>query len=233
MARRETQGRTLVVSLLALSTVVLGGCRRNAATEQRDASGPATIIVDAGAAVHHSDAGLFGEHADLYRRAIEQLGHADYAAAEGTYKELVTLEPDKAAPYFGLAGVLMKQQRYKEAKPLYEKALAIEPRSLPALHGLGNVALQSGDFAGALSYFDRALEIDPKDGQCLFGAAKAQVDMGHCQEAGKYSARALKGARAGAPPAAWNELQKSCREGKPPLPSASADAGAVPRPTTH
>lgn len=160
--------------------------------------------------------GATSDHSETYTTALGQLEREDYEGAEATYRRLVTLEPEKPEPHYGLGGALVRQFRYAEARTHYERALAVDARSVAALHGLGICRVGEKDDAAAVTFFDRALAIDPRDTPTIFSATSARVRLGQCAEAQALARRGRDAEGAvdgGAGRFAWNEALEGCRDG--------------------
>ena len=104
------------------------------------------------------------EAAGQYRQAIagdpqrpifhHNLGHAlqqaGSEAAEVAYRKAIALDPRFAPAYTNLGGLLVKQERYKEAQAALQRAISLDPENVDAYNNLGLASRMLGFFSRAI-----------------------------------------------------------------------------------
>jgi tetratricopeptide (TPR) repeat protein len=68
----------------------------------------------------------------------------DLAAAEAAYKSVITVAPDSAIGYYGLAGFYRSQSRWAEAFATYDQLMKLKPDEMPVHLTWAGTAAQSG-----------------------------------------------------------------------------------------
>jgi tetratricopeptide (TPR) repeat protein len=68
----------------------------------------------------------------------------DLAGAETAYKSVITVAPDSAIGYYGLAGFYRNQSRWDEAFAIYDQLMKLKPDEMPVHLTWAGTAAQSG-----------------------------------------------------------------------------------------
>jgi tetratricopeptide (TPR) repeat protein len=68
----------------------------------------------------------------------------DLAAAETAYKSVITVAPDSAIGYYGLANFYRNQSRWDEAFATYDQLMKVKPDEMPVHLTWAGTAAQSG-----------------------------------------------------------------------------------------
>src|SRR5208283_5520639 len=69
-------------------------------------------------------------------RAVAEIAHKDFAAAEKDLNTAISLAPNDPTPYTRMGSLRAIQKRFPEAEKFYEQALEKNPDFLEALRGL-------------------------------------------------------------------------------------------------
>ncbi|KFG95470.1 hypothetical protein GQ56_0120470 [Burkholderia paludis] len=130
------------------------------------------------------------DHALSLASSCRQAGHLDLAQRH--YRDALALEPGCWDACFGLAQVLIRQDRFDEAigwlTPLLER-----PGDHAAVsRQLGLAETCAGRHARGLAHFQRALEHDPDDAALAHTVANLQQALGLAHEADASFRRALR-----------------------------------------
>jgi tetratricopeptide (TPR) repeat protein len=115
--------------------------------------------------------------------AQRQLSAGQFAAAEATYRQILTLRPDYAAAYSDLGNVLFGQGRFDQAVVQYERAVALEPTLYQAHNNLGNVFSRQLKFDQAIARYKQALSLKPDFVEAYSNLAGALRACGQFEEA--------------------------------------------------
>jgi tetratricopeptide (TPR) repeat protein len=125
----------------------------------------------------------------LLGRALSVQGDLD--AAADAFRQVLRMQPRHADARWGLAGVLLRQERYDEAIREYRAYLRMEPDNAAAHSQLG-IALVGGDLEQeAVEEFTRASELNPGDPATWLNLANALASVGRLDEAVRQYRRGL------------------------------------------
>ncbi len=114
------------------------------------------ILVGSGQDHYLVELHLAQELADLGRMS-EALDH---------YRRAVTLEPDLAKGWYGLADAAYKLERYAEAAEAFATGYAVDPeKPVDVLYFSGTARLQAGDFSAAAAVFSDLIDQNPASAQ--------------------------------------------------------------------
>lgn len=120
---------------------------------------------------------------ELYRRASEQLTANDFTAAETTFREIISKEPEYVDGYIGLGTSLLLQDQLVQAQQAYEQAIGIKPDSVEALIGLGSVQYRNGVYEQASGFYRSALALEGNNPDALWGLAISLAALGQVDSA--------------------------------------------------
>ena len=76
-------------------------------------------------------------------------------------RQAAAINPDCAAAYYNLGGVLVKQRSFPEAIEAYHKCLAIKPDYAEAHNNLGTALVDCGRLDEAIAEYRKALAVQP------------------------------------------------------------------------
>ncbi|BCR05292.1 lipoprotein [Desulfuromonas versatilis] len=130
---------------------------------------------------------------DKTSRAIESLGrsHAikgDMAAAEGYYREAITLDPGNFSARLDLCRVFLIGNRAGEARAQLEEILRQDGNNIPAHFALARLEARDGNRDAALALYRKIAKIDSNNVEALFMAGVLLLDSGEPAEAGRIAA---------------------------------------------
>lgn len=102
----------------------------------------------------------------------------DAKAAEGSFRQVIALDPSYSQAQLWLGDALLKQGRFDEAIKAYsvagnDKALDVESQIR-----IGNAQMQAGNFEQARQFFANAAAKAPKDPRAVAGIAQTYQNMG-------------------------------------------------------
>jgi Flp pilus assembly protein TadD len=123
------------------------------------------------------------DYPELLSEAVERLEKNDIAGAEELYRKLISLEPQNALGYVGLASCRDLQKDLDGAEKYYRQALELDGRSTMAAIGLGSVAIERGRYEEAEKFYLQALSVDQANADAHWGAALACDSEGKVKEA--------------------------------------------------
>jgi len=110
--------------------------------------------------------------ADEYRQKINQgydyYRNGEYDKAADYFGEAGVLKPDKALPNFDKGGALYRSNDFKSAAEEFESAISKGDEKYPAdyHYNLGNSLYKSGEYGEAIKSYINALKINPDDNDC-------------------------------------------------------------------
>jgi Tfp pilus assembly protein PilF len=113
----------------------------------------------------------------LWHTELDVRLHRPDAESEAHYRGALERDPRLGKARLGLADVLYKMKRYKEAAQEYARYLADNPNDVQGYVAAARNALDLGDDAQAVAYLDRGLAIAPDDGDAL--TERAGIDQRH------------------------------------------------------
>ncbi|MCB5184274.1 tetratricopeptide repeat protein [Methylobacillus gramineus] len=97
----------------------------------------------------------------LQALGIQQQQRGAYAAAEKTYAEAVTLQPQDAALHYNLGNAQRELGKAAEAAASYHRSIELSPHDADSHNNLGNVLRELGQLEQAMVCYQRALALDP------------------------------------------------------------------------
>ncbi len=135
------------------------------------------------------------------RYFFERGSQADLEKAADFYQQAISLDPDYALPWAGLAeardqqagqGYLPMAEGYQEARAAAERALALDANLAEAHTALGSIQMWSDwNWAGADASFQRALAVEPQNAKALTGATHLARTLGRFEEGLAHGRRAV------------------------------------------
>lgn len=140
-------------------------------------------------AVSYSES--YSGQGELLIEARNKFARQDFAGAEKIYREIISLEPENAPGYIGLASCRLLQKDYDEAEQNYRRALELDERSTMATLGLGAVAVFRNRYEEAANFYQQTLRIDPSNADAHWGAGLAYDRAGKIKEAREHYQRFL------------------------------------------
>jgi TolB-like protein/Flp pilus assembly protein TadD len=132
---------------------------------------------------------------ELYLRAREHMRERlpdTLFKAEAGFKQVITLDPNFAPAYAGLADTYLLQDIYsnlddaeaiKLARPYVEKALALSPRSSEVLSSAALLASAESNLEVAVAYAEKAIEANPNNSDAYIRLARAYHSLGQNEDA--------------------------------------------------
>src|SRR5215469_6791039 len=93
----------------------------------------------------------------LFDRAVEELGAADYPAAERDLQQVLASSPNHPGALQNLGLVYSKTGRFAQAVECYRRALALKPGDSKLLLNLGVAYLKDNQFTAAFPVFQDLL----------------------------------------------------------------------------
>ena len=106
---------------------------------------------------------------DPFRQALELHQSGELRAAEGRYRQAITLQPQSAAAHRHLGLVLADLGRHAEAAECQRQTIALDPQSAAAHQALGTALWWVGRLAEAEACFRRVLELEPENVAAMHG----------------------------------------------------------------
>lgn len=102
----------------------------------------------------------------------------NYAAAEKSYQQLLTLGPAPADAHYNYAVGLLESNRRADAQTVLEKAIQADPKHVLAHYNLGVLAADARQVPRAAAMFEKTLALDP-------GYRSAKFHLGRVRTAQK------------------------------------------------
>jgi len=147
------------VSLLTITTLLLGGCISLPTQTEDNAAGPATARAGDKPALHESfdDAAT----ARAYQAALASMRRGEMAAARTQMEQVIEQSPSLAGPRVNLGILLLNTGDYPAAEATLHKAVEIAPKSAIAQAELALALRHLGRFREAEAAYLAALANDP------------------------------------------------------------------------
>lgn len=117
----------------------------------------------------------------LVDTGLAQLGAQDVAAAEGTFTNVLAVDPTNVYALYNLGLIAQQGGRDKAATDYYGKALASDPDYTPALYN-GAILLEATDVEAAIDAYRRVTELDPTFAAAFVRLGFALVHTGSEEE---------------------------------------------------
>lgn len=103
---------------------------------------------------------------------------SNYPAAMDHWRKALLLKPDFVEPKVGMAHLLIKEEKLREARELLVRALRRDPRNSAALLNMADINLKSGNAQEALRTARFVLTVDPQNPLAAEILAKARQALG-------------------------------------------------------
>ncbi len=155
-----------VAILLAVGSILLGGCSLRAASDGKKA--------------------LF---AQAYQDALVAFHRKDWRAAEAAVEKARRIDPDDPHGWVLTARILLKKKEYEGARADLQEALRRKPQFAPALRVSGDLSFEQRRFAEALRLYNEALLREPGDKNIILKMLYCQVMLGELGAAERLLAR--------------------------------------------
>ncbi len=118
-----------------------------------------------------------------------------YKEAETTFRECLKMAPENTDTIISLAGVLLVQEKYKEAKPYFESAVQkLKPNSpynAYCYSRLGDIAVKEHQLKDAKNYYDKSLEFNKSNINSIIGKGAILEEQGDLLDAAEMYKTAL------------------------------------------
>lgn len=113
----------------------------------------------------------------LLKRGRDALQIRDADTAAEHFRALTDHAPDFAEGWYGLALVLVEQDRIGPALDALERTLALNPDHFGALRGVGALHEQIGNLALAYRAYERVLDMRPHDADLIDTLARLETQV--------------------------------------------------------
>ena len=122
------------------------------------------------------------------RRPVEA-----FDEVEALYREALEVDPEFAAAWTNLGGLLAEHGDLEEARDAFYEALKIDPDQPEAQLNLSELALRDGDFELSIAGFRRVLASAPELLEAHYGLARALLEVGGKSQAVAHLRRFCEG----------------------------------------
>lgn len=173
--------RTTGLAALALTATLLAGCSSD---DSPDAS------VDASADPSTSVSASTSAADTLVQQGLDQLAAGDTAAAQGTFQNVVAIDPENVYGHFNLGVIAQQAGDDRAAMASYDAALAIDDAFAPALFNKG-ILTETSDLRAAVDLYRRAVAADPEMAGAFMRLGFALVHLGEDEEGAEFLAQGI------------------------------------------
>ncbi len=111
------------------------------------------------------------------------VARGEFAEAEQSYREALTIDPDWLPAYVNLADLYRQTNRDREGEALLREGMARQPKAAVLHHSLGLLQVRQKHLTEALASLKRAMELAPDDARFSYVYAVALHGAGHTREA--------------------------------------------------
>src|SRR5690606_20798657 len=108
----------------------------------------------------------------LWEQADQRQTREEYAAAEQSYKDILSLYPDSQRTALRIAITQQKQQRYDDALVAYDNAISMDPLgdwAAVAIFYKARAASEAGDLASMVGSLEMLNSLHPDSSYCAQG----------------------------------------------------------------
>jgi len=127
-------------------------------------------------------------HSNLANALVEARRSDD---ARRHFQKAIALDPAAISPLRGLAALMSREGRHKEAAQCHARLCVLQPQSAPALNEWGNSLRDAHEMESALGAYEKALALEPRMGEALCNIANTLADLGRPREAERRYREAL------------------------------------------
>ncbi|WP_414902259.1 sulfotransferase [Sphingomonas flavalba] len=132
-----------------------------------------------------------GTGRQLFEQGLAHERAGDFAGAFDAFRQSAKADPTVAAPYVGLARILVRNHQRDEAIACLERAVAYEPGHVAAWTALGRTLAEDGRLDAARKAYDAVLARTPAAPGALLGRAALFEDLGDRAQAADAYRRLL------------------------------------------
>jgi tetratricopeptide (TPR) repeat protein len=93
---------------------------------------------------------------------------------------------ENAAPYLGIAGIMMQRGNVEESSKAFDKVLELKPDAPDIMAGYAKMLRENGKRRESLAMYRRSLAIKPMNGNALFHACVLSLKLGEPDAANTY-----------------------------------------------
>ena len=108
------------------------------------------------------------------------------------YQKAITLDPNNAGPFNGLAGAYFGLGDFERAIEYYQKAIKLDPNEAGPFNGIASAYSGLGDFNKAIEFYQKAVKVDPDDASAWFYLGSSYLALERPEEALTVFKEALK-----------------------------------------
>jgi Tfp pilus assembly protein PilF len=155
-----------VVVALALTGALSAGCRDAGSDGPTSGS---TVTLPFAASAAPGDA--------LLQAGLDQLKAGDDEAAEVTFHNVLTLDPNNVYAHYNLGLIAQNRNETQQAIKSYDAALAIDDTYAPALYNRA-ILTEPTDLDAAIELYRKAVDADPKFAAAFMRLGFALVHLG-------------------------------------------------------
>jgi tetratricopeptide (TPR) repeat protein len=123
--------------------------------------------------------------------AQSDLAGGDYAAAIGSYRQMIRLEPNDATAYTRLSELYLLLEDFERSYENAQQAVALEPENPEALTALARIQDWRDEYDDAINNALDSQEIDPENATTLAVIGEIYTDVGNWDVAQQYLEQAL------------------------------------------
>ena len=132
--------------------------------------------------------------ADFCHDCYQNMGLAyveldEFGQAESAFKRAISLKPDYAAAFTGLANIYNQQRRFDEAAEASSEAARLSGTALGgatdpiAIYNQGIIFWNAQKFAEAKTQFEQTIQVDPNHAEAHYFLAMTNLNQGNMAEA--------------------------------------------------
>lgn len=119
----------------------------------------------------------------------------EFQKSEEVFKQCLSMQPQNTDFMMSLGGVLLMQEKYKEAKRYFEKTAAALPKNSPysayIYSRLGDIAVKEGNYAAAGEYYDKSISYNKSNVNSIIGKGVILQEQGNIAGAAEMYRLAL------------------------------------------
>jgi tetratricopeptide (TPR) repeat protein len=104
----------------------------------------------------------------LFHQGMQAMHDGQFALAEDSFRQVIALDPNSAAPYINLGVTYMREKRWDEALVPLHKAELLAPKEAGVPLNIGLAYYRKNDFAAAIEPFAASLRLAPDSSQARY-----------------------------------------------------------------